>query len=172
MIRRISLSMLILLAASSVGLAQGGGRITGRVTSTGRGRDVRSKASVGLSSGSQQITVVAGQTTDAIADFDVLGQRAAKPGQDNTLGATELAALAAERQGRLPAEPRSNWLSPRGPDSFVLPSVVWVYVDGVRAGGVEVLHTVSAHWLPAQSSASSEGLTMGVTVVTAVASRH
>jgi hypothetical protein len=37
---------------------------------------------------------------------------------------------------------RSIWLRPRGPDSFVLPSVVWVYVDGVRAGGVEVLHNV------------------------------
>lgn len=37
---------------------------------------------------------------------------------------------------------RSNWLRPRGPDSFVLPSVVWVYIDGVRAGGVEVLRTI------------------------------
>lgn len=37
---------------------------------------------------------------------------------------------------------RSIWLRPRGPDSFVLPSVVWVYVDAVRAGGVEVLHNV------------------------------
>src|SRR5215207_4988624 len=32
---------------------------------------------------------------------------------------------------------RSNWMRPRGADSFVLPSVVWVYIDGVRAGGVE-----------------------------------
>jgi hypothetical protein len=40
---------------------------------------------------------------------------------------------------------RSSWLRPRGPDSFVLPSVVWVYIDGVRAGGVEVLHNVRPH---------------------------
>ena len=37
---------------------------------------------------------------------------------------------------------RSSWLRPRGPDSFVLPSVVWVYIDGTRAGGVEVLHNI------------------------------
>ena len=37
---------------------------------------------------------------------------------------------------------RSNWLRPRGPDSFVLPSVVWVYIDGTRAGGVEMLHNI------------------------------
>jgi hypothetical protein len=37
---------------------------------------------------------------------------------------------------------RSNWLRPRGPDSFVLPSVVWVYIDGTRAGGVEMLHSI------------------------------
>jgi hypothetical protein len=36
----------------------------------------------------------------------------------------------------------SMWLQPRGPDSFVLPSIVWVYIDGARAGGVEVLHTL------------------------------
>src|SRR3982751_457769 len=36
----------------------------------------------------------------------------------------------------------SNWLRPRGPDSFVLPSVVWVYIDGARAGGVEVLQSI------------------------------
>lgn len=36
----------------------------------------------------------------------------------------------------------SNWLRPRGPDSFVLPSIVWVYIDGTRAGGVEVLHNI------------------------------
>ena len=33
----------------------------------------------------------------------------------------------------------SMWLQPRGPDSFVNPSIVWVYVDGARVGGVEVL---------------------------------
>jgi hypothetical protein len=37
---------------------------------------------------------------------------------------------------------RSNWLRPRGPDSFVLPSIVWVYIDGQRAGGVDVLRNV------------------------------
>jgi hypothetical protein len=36
----------------------------------------------------------------------------------------------------------SNWLRPRGPDSFVLPTIVWVYIDGTRAGGVEVLHNI------------------------------
>jgi hypothetical protein len=36
----------------------------------------------------------------------------------------------------------SNWLRPRGPDSFVLPSIVWVYIDGARAGGVEVLQNI------------------------------
>ena len=37
---------------------------------------------------------------------------------------------------------RSSWLRARGPDSFVLPSSVWVYIDGARAGGVEVLHNI------------------------------
>jgi hypothetical protein len=37
---------------------------------------------------------------------------------------------------------RSMWLQPRGPDSFVLPSMVWVYIDGSRVGGVEVLRTL------------------------------
>ena len=37
---------------------------------------------------------------------------------------------------------RSNWLRPRGPDSFVLPSIVWVYIDGTRAGDVEVLRNI------------------------------
>ena len=37
---------------------------------------------------------------------------------------------------------RSAWLRPRGPDSFVLPSVVWVYVDGARLGGVETLRSM------------------------------
>ena len=36
----------------------------------------------------------------------------------------------------------SIWLRPRGPDSFVLPSVVWVYVDGIRASGVDALQTI------------------------------
>src|SRR5687768_17348156 len=37
---------------------------------------------------------------------------------------------------------RSASLRPRGPDSFVLPSVVWVYVDGARLGGVETLRSM------------------------------
>ena len=37
---------------------------------------------------------------------------------------------------------RSAWLRARGPDSFVQPSVVWVYIDGSRAGGVESLRTI------------------------------
>jgi len=37
---------------------------------------------------------------------------------------------------------RSNWLRARGPDSFVLPSIVWVYIDGARAGDVEVLRNI------------------------------
>ena len=37
---------------------------------------------------------------------------------------------------------RSSWLRARGPDSFVLPSSVWVYIDGARAGGIEVLHNI------------------------------
>ena len=37
---------------------------------------------------------------------------------------------------------RSNWLRPRGPDSFVLPSIVWVYIDGSRAGDVSVLRNI------------------------------
>jgi TonB-linked SusC/RagA family outer membrane protein len=41
MIRRVSLSILILLGASSVAVGQGGGRITGRVTSTEGGRPLQ-----------------------------------------------------------------------------------------------------------------------------------
>lgn len=37
---------------------------------------------------------------------------------------------------------RSLWLQPRGPDSFVAPSVVWVYIDGARVGDVDVLRTM------------------------------
>ena len=40
---------------------------------------------------------------------------------------------------------RSNWLRPHGPDSFVAPSVVWVYIDGTRAGGVEALQNIQAN---------------------------
>lgn len=37
---------------------------------------------------------------------------------------------------------RSLWLQPRGPDSFVAPSIVWVYIDGSRVGSVDVLKTI------------------------------
>jgi hypothetical protein len=39
---------------------------------------------------------------------------------------------------------RSSWLYARGPDSFVQPSEVRVYIDGQRAGSVEVLRNVQA----------------------------
>jgi hypothetical protein len=34
---------------------------------------------------------------------------------------------------------RSNWLHPRGPDSFQAPSQVWVYLDNVRLGDIQTL---------------------------------
>jgi hypothetical protein len=34
---------------------------------------------------------------------------------------------------------RSNWVRPRGPDSFTTPSQVIVYLDGIRLGDVERL---------------------------------
>lgn len=34
---------------------------------------------------------------------------------------------------------RSMWLRPRGPDSFINSSIVWVYVDGARVGDVTAL---------------------------------
>jgi len=37
---------------------------------------------------------------------------------------------------------RSLWLQPRGPDSFIAPSIVWVYIDGSRVGSVDVLKTI------------------------------
>lgn len=37
---------------------------------------------------------------------------------------------------------RSSWLHARGPDSFVQPSEVWVYIDGQRAGSIDVLRNV------------------------------
>ena len=37
---------------------------------------------------------------------------------------------------------RSLWLQPRGPDSFIAPSIVWVYVDNARVGAVDVLKTM------------------------------
>lgn len=37
------------------------------------------------------------------------------------------------------AAERSMWLRPRGVDSFTNPSIVWVYIDGTRAGDVSIL---------------------------------
>jgi hypothetical protein len=37
---------------------------------------------------------------------------------------------------------RSNWLQPRGPDSFQAPSQVWVYLDNIRLGDVETLRSI------------------------------
>jgi hypothetical protein len=37
---------------------------------------------------------------------------------------------------------RANWLQTRGPDSFQKPTVVWVYLDESRLGGVETLRTI------------------------------
>jgi hypothetical protein len=34
---------------------------------------------------------------------------------------------------------RSTWLQPHGSDSFLSPSIVWVYVDGARVGDVSTL---------------------------------
>jgi len=36
----------------------------------------------------------------------------------------------------------SIWLRPRGVDSFLVPSIVWVYVDGIRVGGVDALQSI------------------------------
>ncbi len=38
---------------------------------------------------------------------------------------------------------RSNWLRPRGPESFMLPLEVWVYLDDNRLGDVETLRTLN-----------------------------
>jgi hypothetical protein len=37
---------------------------------------------------------------------------------------------------------RTNWLRPRGTDSFTSPSVVIVYLDNVKLGGVETLRGI------------------------------
>jgi hypothetical protein len=37
---------------------------------------------------------------------------------------------------------RSQWLRPRGPESFLLPLVVWVYLDDNRLGTVETLRSI------------------------------
>jgi lysophospholipase L1-like esterase len=37
---------------------------------------------------------------------------------------------------------RPNWLRPRGPESFTVPTVVWVYLDEQRLGDVETLRNI------------------------------
>jgi hypothetical protein len=55
---------------------------------------------------------------------------------------------------------RSNWLSNRGRDSFVAPSQVLVYLDGVRLGGVDELRhmpLVNVSWLRRYSGVEATG---------------
>ena len=40
---------------------------------------------------------------------------------------------------------RSNWLNERGPDAFIAPSRVLVYLDNTRMGGVQTLSQISTH---------------------------
>lgn len=40
------------------------------------------------------------------------------------------------------ASMRANWLQLRGPDSFVRPSQILVYLDDIRVGGIETLHSI------------------------------
>jgi hypothetical protein len=38
---------------------------------------------------------------------------------------------------------KANWITPRGPDSFVIPSQLWVYFDNVRLGNASALRTIN-----------------------------
>ncbi|MEO6528630.1 MAG: glycosyl hydrolase 115 family protein [Gemmatimonadaceae bacterium] len=38
---------------------------------------------------------------------------------------------------------KSNWIAPRGPDSFIIPSQLWVYFDNVRLGNATSLRTIN-----------------------------
>ena len=38
---------------------------------------------------------------------------------------------------------KANWIAPRGPDSFVIPSQLWVYFDNVRLGNASSLRTIN-----------------------------
>ncbi|MEO8561860.1 MAG: glycoside hydrolase family 43 protein [bacterium] len=38
---------------------------------------------------------------------------------------------------------KANWITPRGPDSFVVPSQLWVYFDNVRLGNANSLRTIN-----------------------------
>jgi len=40
---------------------------------------------------------------------------------------------------------RSNWLQERGRDSFANPSIVLVYLDGTKMGGIDELKGIPAH---------------------------
>ena len=78
---------------------------------------------------------------------------------------------------------RTNWLRPRGPDSFRSPSVVIVYLDNEKLGGVEMLRgvqllnvlsirhydaaTANARWGIGHASGAIQVLTMGSGGVTA-----
>ncbi|HEV7993086.1 MAG TPA: hypothetical protein VGP25_14770 [Gemmatimonadaceae bacterium] len=38
---------------------------------------------------------------------------------------------------------KANWITPRGPDSFTVPSQLWVYFDNVRLGSSASLRTIN-----------------------------
>jgi hypothetical protein len=78
---------------------------------------------------------------------------------------------------------RTNWLRPRGPDSFTSPSAVVVYLDNEKLGGVELLRgiqllnvlvirhydaaTANARWGVGHASGVIQVLTMASGGVTA-----
>jgi hypothetical protein len=38
---------------------------------------------------------------------------------------------------------KANWITPRGPDSFVMPTQLWVYFDNVRLGNANSLRSIN-----------------------------
>lgn len=42
---------------------------------------------------------------------------------------------------------RANWLNERGPDSFVTPSRIWVYLDNTRMGDVRSLAQIPTRYV-------------------------
>ena len=42
---------------------------------------------------------------------------------------------------------RANWLNDRGPDSFIAPSHIWVYLDNTRMGDVKSLAQISTRYV-------------------------
>ena len=66
---------------------------------------------------------------------------------------------------------RSNWLRERGTDSFSNPSVVLVYYDNVKLGGVETLRAIdtqviaSMRWFDALEATSRWGIGHGSGVI-------